>query len=158
VDTDRLNRWLTLGANVGVLAGIILLVVELEQNREMTQAQTRTQLAQGLVELFTTNMNDSAYADILLRGNNGEPLSELEQYQYHRHRNAFNAYHENVIYQYQIGLYDESEFSRQMSVIRSDFDRYPGLADNWCQSRDRMSTALIEAIEGQSTTLPCKSD
>ena len=39
--SEKVNRWLTLGANVGVLIGILLLVVELSQNREMIRAQTR---------------------------------------------------------------------------------------------------------------------
>ena len=51
MDSVRLNRWLTLGANIGVLIGIMLLLVELDQNRDMMRAQTRHQLAMGLVEL-----------------------------------------------------------------------------------------------------------
>jgi hypothetical protein len=158
MDHDRLNRWLTLGANVGVLFGIGLLIIELEQNREMTQGQTRTQLAQGVTELLSANMNDSAYADVLFRGNMGEPLTDLEQYQYNRHRTAFIEYHENVVYQYQIGLYTDEEFSRQMGVVRSDIDRLPGLAKHWCDSRDRMSSDLIEAIEAQSAVPLCQSE
>ena len=36
---DNLNKWLTLGANVGVLIGIILLVAELNQNSTLMRAQ-----------------------------------------------------------------------------------------------------------------------
>jgi hypothetical protein len=39
VDTTKLARWLSVGANIGVLAGLILLVMELNQNRELTRAQ-----------------------------------------------------------------------------------------------------------------------
>jgi hypothetical protein len=39
MNTDRLNRWLALGANVGVLIGLILLVYEVRQNSELMQAQ-----------------------------------------------------------------------------------------------------------------------
>jgi hypothetical protein len=39
MDSDRINRWLTLGANVGVLVGIILLVLELNQNSVLMRAQ-----------------------------------------------------------------------------------------------------------------------
>jgi len=35
MDSDKTNRWLTLGANIGVLIGIMLLVFELTENREM---------------------------------------------------------------------------------------------------------------------------
>jgi len=39
LDFDRLNRWLTLAANLGVLAGIFLLVIELKQNTESAELQ-----------------------------------------------------------------------------------------------------------------------
>jgi len=37
MNTDRVNKWLTLGANVGVLAGLILLVAEIRQNTELSE-------------------------------------------------------------------------------------------------------------------------
>lgn len=43
MDSDRLNKWLTLGANVGVLIGIILLVIELNQNRDMMRSHLKAQ-------------------------------------------------------------------------------------------------------------------
>ena len=39
METDRLNRWLTLGANVGVIAGLILLAAEISQNTEVSEMQ-----------------------------------------------------------------------------------------------------------------------
>ena len=41
MDKDRLNRWLTLGANVGVIAGIIFLGFELRQNNQLLVEQAR---------------------------------------------------------------------------------------------------------------------
>jgi len=38
---DDLNRWLTLGANIGVIAGIVFLAVELRQNNELLAADAR---------------------------------------------------------------------------------------------------------------------
>ena len=39
MDTNGLNRWLTPLANVGVVAGILILVFEVRQNNELTMAQ-----------------------------------------------------------------------------------------------------------------------
>ncbi|MGK7296493.1 MAG: hypothetical protein ACNS61_11820 [Candidatus Wenzhouxiangella sp. M2_3B_020] len=39
---DRLNRWLTLGANLGVVLGLIILIVEVRQNAALTRAQMET--------------------------------------------------------------------------------------------------------------------
>lgn len=39
MDSDRLNRWMTLGANLGVLVGVFLLLIELRQNTESAELQ-----------------------------------------------------------------------------------------------------------------------
>ena len=39
MDSENLNRWLTLGANLGVLIGIILILIELNQNAALMRAQ-----------------------------------------------------------------------------------------------------------------------
>ena len=36
---DRINQWLTLGANIGVVIGLILLLIELNQNSDLLRAQ-----------------------------------------------------------------------------------------------------------------------
>ena len=50
---EPLNRWLILAANLGVLAGIILLVFELNQNRAMMRAQIRNEVAVQLIDLMS---------------------------------------------------------------------------------------------------------
>ncbi len=38
-DADRVSRWLTLAANLGVIVGLIILIVEVRQNADLTRAQ-----------------------------------------------------------------------------------------------------------------------
>ena len=45
---DNLNRWLTLGANTGVVIGIVFLALELQQNNELLQSQTRETQSLGI--------------------------------------------------------------------------------------------------------------
>ena len=44
---ERLNRWLTLLANIGVLAGIIFLAVEIDQNTENLEMNRQIALAEA---------------------------------------------------------------------------------------------------------------
>ena len=39
MDSDRLNRWLTLGANLGVLGGLILVILQMNQNEKLIRVQ-----------------------------------------------------------------------------------------------------------------------
>jgi len=47
MEFDQLNRWMTLAANLGVLVGIFLLLIELQQNTESVELQA----AQSYVSL-----------------------------------------------------------------------------------------------------------
>ena len=100
-------------------------------------------------------MSDSEYADVLLRGNRGEELSDRERYQYERHRTAWFSYFENIVYQHGIGLYDDADFSVQINRIRGDIDSTPGFKRSWCASRARRTRALVEAIEGDDLDRYC---
>lgn len=47
MDMEKTNQWLTLLTNVGVLVGIVLLVVELNQNTALTRAQMHATRAEA---------------------------------------------------------------------------------------------------------------
>jgi hypothetical protein len=48
---DRLNRWLTLGANIGVLLGLIMLIVEVRQNAALSRATMEQQKNDVLADI-----------------------------------------------------------------------------------------------------------
>jgi hypothetical protein len=47
MDLEKTSQWLTILTNIGVLAGILLLVVELNQNRELMLAQMHASRAEA---------------------------------------------------------------------------------------------------------------
>ncbi len=106
-----LGQTLGILANVGVLLGILLLVYELAQNRQMMRAQTRTQIATEIVGLLG-DINPQ-FASVFRRGISGEELTPDEEIQFRYRQLTVFRYFENVHYQYRQGLYDEVEFSAQ---------------------------------------------
>ena len=82
MNSHKLNRWLTLAANIGVIAGIILLAVELQQNNELLAAQqrfNRLSLATGTATLIAEN---SALAQAVTNVRDGaSSLATVEQTQ-----------------------------------------------------------------------------
>lgn len=48
---DRLTRWLTLGANLGVVLGLIILIVEVQQNATLTRADMKSRRNDVLVQI-----------------------------------------------------------------------------------------------------------
>jgi len=132
---DKLNRWLTLGANLGVIAGLILLVLELDQNREMMRAQTRHEIAMGIVDLLQVPASNEQLADLMYRAETGGELTPVERYRFNMRTNALLRYWEDAHYQYRVGLYDDVEFSKQKEAWRSAFQRSEGMRLYWCEVR-----------------------
>ena len=156
MDKDRLNRWLTLGANLGVLVGIILLILELDQNREMMRAQTRNELSVGVVDLLSQVATDTQLAGLIRRADSGEDLTPDEYVQYEHRSAALFRYFENVHYQYRLGLYDEAEFSKQKEAWRKHFAIGGKIrVAFWCVYRETTSAEFMAEIDSLLPTESC---
>lgn len=154
MDANRLNRWLTLGANVGVLIGIVFLALELRQNSELMRAQTRAQMSQDTVSMLTLGVDNAEYMDVIVRGLVGEELTGREAAQFRRTYNAWIWHWNNLAYQRRVGLYDEAEFDLQIDVIRADMETFPGMKKHWCGTRGA-SRELLDAIQASEREAYC---
>ena len=152
---DTLNRWLTLGANVGVLIGIALLLIELNQNELMMRAQTRTELSNGIVEILSLSASNPQLASLTRRADDGEELSADEHLQYQHRSYALFRYLENLHYQYRLGLYDEHEFSTQRKAWESYLNRSKAAATAWCNYRFSVSPEFRAEVDGQLQRNKC---
>jgi hypothetical protein len=145
MDANSLNQWLSLGANIGVLAGIFLLIFEIRQNRQAIRAQTRNDLAQGAISLISLAVENPHVADIIVRSNRGEDLTETENYILFSRAESYFRYFENVHYQYRIGAYDEAEFSRHMDTMRITTANTASLRQFWSEYSSMFSEEFEKA-------------
>jgi hypothetical protein len=157
VESDRLTRWLTIGANLGVLIGLLLLVAELAQNRDMMRAQIRHELSMGIVDLLQTPANNDQLADVLFRGVSGEELTPTELFQFELRTNALFRYWEDVHYQYRAGLYDDTEFERQRDAWKASLTRSSLSVDYWCKVRLLYSPQFAQETDRMLPDGRCKA-
>ena len=87
MDTAKLNDWLMVVTNIGVIAGLVLLAYEVAQTNEAMEREARTFRAQQLTNswavwsAFTDPIIENEdIADIWIRGSAGESLNEIERY------------------------------------------------------------------------------
>ncbi len=106
---ERLMQWIALAANAGTIVGLLMVIMQLQQNRTLMRAQVRHELASTIVDLLNTPASNSQLASVLRRGGLGEPLTDDEQFQFRLRSNALFRYWEDVHYQYRNGLYDGIE-------------------------------------------------
>ena len=154
MDSDKAKKWITLGANLGVLIGIFLLIVELQQNREMMRAQTRTDVAAMSIDRLQAIASDQGLADIVRRARFGEELGDTESTRYLFHTLATFRTFENVHYQYRQGMYDDEEFSAQQEAWRG-FVTNTAYVSIWCAWRETFSPEFRVAFEALFRTHTC---
>ncbi len=104
----KANMWLSLGANIGVVVGLFLLVVEIGQNTDMMRAQinqSRTDTA--LFQQYS--LADTDYiAPIIVKSMRGEQLSDEELIRYDARMRAFHRNQDNNLWQYNQGYLGEN--------------------------------------------------
>jgi len=147
MEPDKVNRWLTLGANVGVLIGIILLVVELDQNREMTRAQTRNDISQQLSSRLLSVATNSQMASVMRRARDGDELTTDEEYQVYLYQVANWRDWENIHYQYRNGTFDEQEFDAEKIAWQGVINNNKAFERNWCRIRQNFSAEFSAELE-----------
>ena len=78
MNMDRLNRWLTLAANLGVVSGILFLAIEVHQNNQQQMEQARFNYYQERASFQWQWGTDSVTQEAIQKLNKGEKLSPLE--------------------------------------------------------------------------------
>lgn len=78
MDSDRLNRWLTLGANLGVLVGLALLVVEIRQSNQLALAQIEQTRSDSLLSWRREWITNDAIVEMLAARRAILPMSEFQ--------------------------------------------------------------------------------
>ena len=141
-------------ANLGVLAGILLLAYELNQTRELTRAEIRNSLAESLTAMILNGANNSDLAEITLKAHAGETLTPIERYRFSQQENARMRLWENAHYQYRNGLFDESEWSAQLEAIRGFVNDHPE-REMWCARQLRQSASFVAEINSL-LEVPCE--
>ncbi len=143
---DNVNRWLTLGANVGVVIGIIFLAVELQQNNELLQSQASI----TFVEIRSGSLNNLAQNDELLKtilkAKEGEDLSPLESKRLEIfYRSVF------VMWEWEYGQYDKGllDVSDQPPAMRwrPAVSYHPLIRENWSIHKETLSPKFVQYME-----------
>lgn len=115
--TDRLNRWLTLGANVGVLLGLIILIVEVRQNAELTRAAMETGLNDTLAQIELNLANPEIAAAWVKSVRDPEGLSDVEARMVESHLTAVMLQWDHLFNMERAGLVPRTEAQRHIQNV-----------------------------------------
>ena len=129
MEQSRTNYWLTLGANIGVLLGILLLVFELQQNRDMMRAQIFNERSGQGIDLFISVAESPELSDVAgVQFGMGTPeiaeayskLTQTQKLQFRWFVRADRYRIENLLYQQALGIlpYDSGPANSGRLIIK----------------------------------------
>ena len=145
MDSDRLNRWMTLAANLGVLAGIFLLLVELQQNTESAELQAAQSYVALSHELDFRLVDDPSLIALLLTS----PAERTREEMLRRDRWDFGALRtwENGYYLHSRGVLDDELWSGQEVFMGDMLRRDDELRDYYQTNRKYFSESFIAYLD-----------
>ena len=124
-------------------------------HRQMMQAQTRNAIAEQLSNMVISQSLSPEYLTMEVKRRSGQDLTPEEESLYFLSQVAFWRYRENVFYQYQRGLFEESEYLPQREVWIEALNTDEADREIWCGRRRQQSPAFNAEIEDQMLR-PCE--
>ena len=152
-----LGQTISILANFGVFAGVLLLVYELAQNRQMMRSQIRNDLNAGLMS-YQLISADEQISEIMERAQNDgglQNLSDVERRRFEVVRGMQARYFENVHYQFRVGLYDDNEFARQKIAWGNYMNRSARAPKIWCEYQHVVSVEFAAELNALLSSDPC---
>jgi hypothetical protein len=153
VNLEWTNSWLTLASNIGVIAGIVFLAYELQQNTVATQLEAATNFQASFTDKELLIAGNPEFADLLGRGVKGEKLTAEEQFR-------LNAFYTNVLrqwqfihFQYLTDAIDAEMWRGEREYLTEVIGFDAGLYSHWQTNRKRYSSQfneMMESITGDS--------
>ena len=110
---SKINEWVSLLANIGVIGSLIFLGLELRQNTDMIQSQTRDAMTEKQMQFYRGLYENDDVADLWVLARNfpddiEDGTSDFWKWRFYWLTQL--RMWENEWYQYQRGLFEEDEF------------------------------------------------
>lgn len=160
MEYDKLNRWLMLGANLGVLVGILLLVIELRQNQQLLELDQRLSILDSeslevarFTDLRMLRIQDREVARIWTDGAAGKELDPIDQERF-SDMCAASLWAETLMYGRSVAL-GRTEFAEgTVGSVQRQIRNRPGMAVCWQRHREGLLTRwgyanFVSAVESQ---------
>ena len=142
MDSDRVNRWLSLGANIGVLIGIFFLAIELQQNNDNLATEVRATAFFGMAETWSMVAENPELSNAIVKDFGQVELTPSEA-------NQLFAYWVRVFLTLQWNYHElpEDEFRRELPFQRTAFLGSSTHPTAWERARSLLDPAFVEFMD-----------
>ena len=137
MNSDSLNKWLSLGANLGVFAGLILVAYEINQSGKHLELAASADGVDNFTQAMETLVQDENLSRLIYRAEKSfEDLDDFEKWRVSRYLDGYMSMSEQdylVISQINGTKSSDAAFSDDMR----EYMRMPMYRNYWLQSESR---------------------
>ena len=154
MNASKINEWLTLISNFGVLLGITFLAYEIQQNTLTTQAQTRDSITEKQMTFYDIGISNPDALELFLRGNANElEPGTLEFTRYLWIIRSQTRMWENEWYQAQLGTFESEEFQARLCLWSGALNvNSIGYKNVWSRIRDTYAPEFREVLDDMANS------
>ena len=143
---DKLNQWLILCSNLGVLVGIVFLAVEINQSTTVARSSARQAIAEKVADRAILALESEDFVELSMKIFNGGPLTDTEYFQAMSRWYSTMRDWENIHYQYQVGMLSDDEWRGFRLNLKTLFDT-PTLQVYWANEQRFFSERFQLEVE-----------
>jgi hypothetical protein len=138
----HLNERLTLIANISVVAGIVFLGLELNQNTGVMKAQAQADLTANRIS-YAVRMMDPVNADLVVKAGGEGVLNASEQLRYEGLLRTLFLSWESEYYQFQNGLLQDVP----ATAWRGTYKALPQMAEYWSTYKNSLTPEFAAFLD-----------
>lgn len=157
---DSLNRWLTLFANVGVIAGIFFLAIQVQQNNKLLSAAAINVVLETRMQRVEQTAANEDQAALLVKNRSGAPLTEIESARMQAiHARTLMGWQRDF-FLFQEGILTEDQVLANLQTMKNWFSRQGesySLLDEWERGWKNNATAAYRFFIEQCVLSDCEA-
>jgi len=115
---ERLNQWLTLVANLGVVAGLIFLTLEVRTNTEANLIAVDQTVSENWMELNGQLAQDRELAELITKAQSGDELDPVEALRFEGWVRQHLTHASQILRLYDGGLLDAGRVRQNFRDVR----------------------------------------
>ena len=147
MNNEKLNSWLSLGANIGVVVGLGLLIVEINQNTAMMQSQIQQSRTDTALSEQQATYNSEFMPDLIVKARAGEQLTPSEAVRYNTHFRGFNRNLDNQLWQYNHGFLGDNIPRSIRNAARAVIGRTELSISTWDRQKLTYTNEYVAFVE-----------
>jgi len=151
MNLDRLNRWMALAANIGVLAGILFLSFELRQNTMTSRLKAASDFQDSFSEIEFFIAQSPEFAELLVKGRNGEEVTGAAQLRLTVFYGNVLRTWQNTYLQFLSGALDKDIWQGSQTRLTQVLKEDRGLLDHWQTNKSQFSPVFNEMVTSITT-------